>query len=124
MEGEDSNQQEAEAWNHMCGLEHISWRSGPGQGSEAGRWAKGRAYWKNKRAGLLSIAPKLCMGFPDGTVVKNPPAMQEIRVWSLGQEDPLEKEMAIHTSILAWKILWTEEPSRLQPMGSQKVGHD
>ena len=52
------------------------------------------------------------------------PAMQETQVPSLGQEDPLEKEMAIHASILAWKILWTEEPDRLWSMGLQRVGHD
>ena len=56
--------------------------------------------------------------------VKNFPAVQEIRVQSLGWEDPLEKEMAIHSSILAWKISWTEEPGGLQSMGSQRVGHD
>ena len=50
-------------------------------------------------------------------LVKNLPAMQETRVRSLGQEDPLEKEMATHSSILAWKIPWTEEPDRLQSMG-------
>ena len=50
--------------------------------------------------------------------------MRETRVRSLGWEDPLEKEMAIHSSIIAWKIPWTEEPGRLQSMGSQKVGHD
>ena len=53
-------------------------------------------------------------------MVKNPPAMQETWVRSLGWEDPLEKEMATHCSILAWRILWTEEPGRLQSMGSQK----
>ena len=56
-------------------------------------------------------------------MVKNLPAMQETQVRSLGQEDPLEKEMATHSSILAWKIPWTEEPGRLQSMGSQRVGH-
>ena len=50
-------------------------------------------------------------------VVKNPPAVQEIWVWSLGQEDPLEKGMASHSSILAWGIPWTEEPDGLQPRG-------
>ena len=53
-------------------------------------------------------------------VVKNLPAMQETQVPSLGQEDPLEKEMAPHSSILAWKNPWTEEPGGLQSMGSQK----
>ena len=56
--------------------------------------------------------------------VKNLPAMQETQVWSLGQEDPLEREMATHSSILACKIPWMEEPGGLQFMGSQKVGHD
>ena len=50
--------------------------------------------------------------------------MQETRVHSLGQEDPLEKEMATHSSILAWRIPWTEEPGWLQPMGSQRVRHN
>ena len=48
----------------------------------------------------------------------------ETQVQSLGREDPLEKEMAIHSSTIAWKIPWTEEPGRLQSMGSQRVGHD
>ena len=52
--------------------------------------------------------------------VKNPPLMQEIWVQPLGQEDPLKKEMATHASILDWEIPWTEEPGRLQFMGSQK----
>jgi len=56
--------------------------------------------------------------------VKNPPAVEETQVLSVGWEDPLEKEMAIHSSILAWKIPWTEEPDRLQSMGLQGVGHD
>ena len=57
-------------------------------------------------------------------MVKRPPAMRETRVQFLGWEDPLEKEMAIHCSTLAWRIPWTEEPDRLQSMGSQRVGHD
>ena len=56
--------------------------------------------------------------------VKNLSALQEIPVRSLGQEDPLEKEMATHSSFLAWRIPWTEEPGRLQSMGSQRVRHD
>ena len=56
--------------------------------------------------------------------VKRLPAMWETRVRSLGGEDPLKKEMATHSSILAWKIPWTEETGRLQSMGSQRVGHD
>ena len=57
-------------------------------------------------------------------MVKNPPAMQETRVWSLCQENPLEKGMTTHSSILAWRIPWTEELGRLQSMGLQRAGHD
>ena len=57
-------------------------------------------------------------------IVKNLPAMQESWVQSLGGEDLLEKEMATHSSIPAWRIPWTEEPGGLQSMGSQRVGHD
>ena len=57
-------------------------------------------------------------------MVKRLPSVRETRVRSLGWEDPLEKEMATHSSTLAWKIPWTEEPGRLQSMGSQRVGHD
>ena len=56
--------------------------------------------------------------------VKRLPTMLETWVQSLGQEDLLEKEMATHSSILAWKIPWTEKPGRLQSLGSQRVGHD
>ena len=57
-------------------------------------------------------------------MVKCLPTMRETRVQSLGGEDPLEKEMAIHSSTIAWKIPWTEEPGRLQSMGLRRVGHD
>ena len=57
-------------------------------------------------------------------MVKCMPAMRETRVQSLGQEDPLEKEMAAHSCTLAWKIPWMEEPGRLQSIGSQRVRHD
>ena len=61
---------------------------------------------------------------PLAQMVKNLLAMQETRVRSLGQEDPLEKGMAIHSSILAWRIPWTEKPGGLKSMRSQRVGHD
>ena len=61
---------------------------------------------------------------PGGLVVKNPPAVQETWVQSPGWEDPLEKGMAAHFSILAWRIPWTEEPGRLQSVGSQRFGHN
>ena len=57
-------------------------------------------------------------------MLKNLPTMKEPLVQSLGQEDPLEKEMATHSSILAWRIAWTDEPGWLQSMGSQRVGHN
>ena len=57
-------------------------------------------------------------------MVKRLPAVRESPVRSLSREDPLEKEMATHSSTLPWKIPWTEEPGRLQPVGSQRVGHD
>ena len=74
------------------------------------------------------------IGFLEGThnrgtslvpqTIKCLSAMQETQVRSLGREDPLEKEMAIHSSTIAWKIPWTEEPGRLQSMGSQRVRHN
>ena len=63
---------------------------------------------------------KDCQNSLVAQTVKRPPAMQETRVRSLGQEDPLEKKMAIHSSTLAWRIPWTEEPGGLQSMGLQK----
>ena len=66
----------------------------------------------------------LYMSIPVARTIKHLPAMRETRIQSLGQKDLLEKEMATHSSILAWKIPWMEEPGRLQSMGSQRVGHD
>ena len=66
------------------------------------------------------------LSFPIGSVVKNPPAKQEVQemcIRSLGWEDPLEVDMAAHSSILTWRIPWTGEPGGLQSVGSQKVGH-
>ena len=57
-------------------------------------------------------------------MIKHLPAMQETQIRFLGQEDPLEKEMAVHSSTLAWKIPWMEESGRLQSMGSLRVRHD
>ena len=64
------------------------------------------------------------MGFPGSSVGKDLPAKQKMRGRSLGQEDPLEKEMATHSSILAWKIPWTQGSGGLQSVGLYKVGHD
>ena len=75
---------------------------------------------------MLQIFPNIYQneGSLVAQVVENLPAMQETQVWSLGQEDPLEKGMAIHSSILAWSIPWKEELDGLQPVGSQKVKHN
>ena len=86
---------------------------------------------------IFEIAPKYCISdsFVDyegysissslvAQTVKHLPTLRETQVQSLGQEDLLEKEMAIHSSILAWKIPWMEEPGRLQSMGLRRVGHD
>ena len=65
------------------------------------------------------------MDFPGGSVIKNLPAMQMTQVQSLGQKDPLEKGMAAHSSVLAWRIPWTEEPGGLYcPWGHKRVGHN
>ena len=63
-------------------------------------------------------------GFPGGSDSKNPPVVQETWVQSLGQEDPLEEKMATHSSNLAWRTPWTEEPGRLKSRRLQRVGHD
>ena len=60
------------------------------------------------------------MGFPGGSAVKNPPAKQKMQDESLSQEDPMEKEIATHSSILAWEIPWTEKSGEVQSMGKQK----
>ena len=72
----------------------------------------------------INISCLPIMGFPSGSAVKNLPTTQETQVQSLGQKDPLEKGMAIHFSILAWRIPWTEEPGGLQSVGLQRVGYN
>ena len=83
-------------------------------------------WWENQfckiwEEGLFSVRILGSRGKPGGSAVKNLPAIQETWVWSLGQEDPLEKEMATYFNILAWEIPWTEEPGGLQSMGLQKI---
>ena len=70
--------------------------------------------------GLLTLLPHP----PVAQMVMSLPAVQETRVRSLGQEDPLEKKMATHSSVYVWKVPWVEEPGRLQSMGSQRVEHN
>ena len=73
--------------------------------------------WPEKK---FSQHVTVSLGVPGGSAIKSLPAMQEMLVWSLGQEDLLEKEMETHSSILAWKISWTEESGGLQSTGSQE----
>ena len=85
--------------------------------------------WSEYRVEELAIGSELRVSLTFSTslvaqMVKHLPIMRDTRVQSLGWEDLLEKEMAIHSSILAWKIPWMEETGRLQSLGSQRVGHD
>ena len=77
-----------------------------------------------QHTGSFSCGMQNLQDFPVVQMVKNMPAMQETRVPSVGQEDPLEKGTAIHFSILDWRIPWTEKPAGLQSMGLQRVRHD
>ena len=81
-------------------------------------------FWEFNRPLQCSIILTLCCCSLVAQTVKCLPAVRETQVRSLGWEDPLEKEMATHSSTLAWKIPWTEEPGGLQYMGSQRVGHN
>ena len=90
-----------------------------------------RSFWNHRRwweregssldCGVIVVVVLFSVGFPGGSVVKNLPAEQDTWVRSLGWEDPLEKEMATHSSILAWEISGTEEPGRLQSMALQRL---
>ena len=80
------------------------------------KWYRGNILQHNKG--------HICWASLVAQMVNHLPVMRETRVWFLGREDPLEKEMAIHSSTLAWKMPWTEVPDRLQSMGLQRVGHD
>ena len=95
----------------------LAWRMNP-QGQ---RGLVGYSYGVAKSWTQLGLKPFI---IPWWLCSKESPAMQETQIPSLGQEDPLEKETAIHSSIHAWKILWTEEPDRLRSMGLQRAGHD
>ena len=79
-----------------------------------------------KLCGILKNYRKICinLGFPCGSTVKTPPAMQEICIQPLGREDPLEQGTATHSSVLAWRIPWTGEPGGPQAIGPQRVRHD
>ena len=95
-------------------------------------WSRGFNFFGTYRTAskqhlIVTISQHHSMGIPGVSAVKNPPAMQktqETKLWSLGQEDPLEEEMATHSSIFAWGIPWTEEPGGLQSTESQRFRHD
>ena len=76
-------------------------------------------WFQDDSSALGLLCPLFLKGFPGAQMVKNLPGRQATRVRSLGQEDPLEKEMATHSGILAWRIPWTQEPGGLQSMGQQ-----
>ena len=89
----------------------------------SGQSTFGKFFLLGKPTCSFCVFYTLVLGFPVGPVVNNLP-MQEMQVWSLGQEDPLEEQMATHSSILARETPWTEKPGRLQSMGLQRVGHN
>ena len=101
---------------------------------ERERWHKSTMPWMKKCQEWIQILQPLkgtvreyweqLWGSPVGSVVKNLPAMQETWIYSPGQEDPQEKDMATHSSILAWEVPGTEEPGRLQSTGSHRIGQD
>ena len=103
--------------------EHITGWPGPREGSGKASQHK----WHRAGCNVLLCSLMLytsCSCYHTDHGVKNLPAMQETRVRSLGQEAPLEKEMATHSSILTWRIPWPEKPGGVHSMGSQRVGHD
>ena len=94
-------------------------------GSAPPPWAPSAGLGKfEKIPGSIWEGGCLTVGFPGVSIVKNPPAMQETEVRSLGREDPLEEEMTTYSSIHAWRIPWTEEAGGLQSVESQRVRHD
>ena len=86
-------------------------------------WGRRVRYKWSDLACMHSSLVVASQGYPDGSAVKNLPAMQ-VQVWSLGWEDPLEKETAIHSGILAWEIPWTEKPGQYSPWVCKRAGHD
>ena len=127
-------------WKQVIMLQNLVPSMVRQQGAETSVWQPERLKSATDRALLCkcshcfwSLLIGLChdkhckddfLGFPGGSVVKNPPAIQKSRVRSLDWKDPLVKGMATHSSILAWRTPWTEEPGWLQFMGLQRVWHD
>ena len=101
----------------------LSWRI-PGMGEPGGLLSMGSHRVGHDWSDLAAAAMDKRQASLEAQMVKNLPAIWETKVTSLGREDPLEKEMGTHSSILAWRVPWTEEPGGLQSTGSQRVGHD
>ena len=118
------------ALNHKCPFCHVFYihrHLGYKDGKHHHHWNIQRRITNDHNVYIISeyyssILP--CKASLIAQLVKNLPAVQQTQLWSLGWEDPLEKEMVTHSSILAWKISWTEEPAGLQFMGLQRIGHD
>ena len=110
-------------WHHQLNGHDFEQASGLGDGQGGlvccSPWGHKESDTTEKLNWTISFG-----GFPCGSVVKNPPAMEEMQVRSLSRKNPLEEEMAILSSSLAWRIPWREEPGRLQSIGSQRVRHD
>ena len=91
-------------------------------------WEEHRCWWDLRGFHFSQVELEVSFRIQGASLmarmVKNPPTMQETQLWTLVQEDFLEKEMAVRSSILSWRIPWTEEPGRLQSSGSQRVRHD
>ena len=109
-----------------CGLEEWAWRTRWSHMASliAGGCRKHIGVSEESQSAQERKSQLKYLPSPEAQRVKCLPAVWEARVWSLSWEDPLEKKMATHSSTVAWKILWTEEPGRLQSMGSLRVGHD
>ena len=106
-------------WLKFCTSNAGSMGSIPGQGGSA------RHVVAANICACVRVSVCVCVrGFPGGSAVKSPSAKHETQVRSLSQKDRLKKETATHSSTLAWKILWTEEPGRLQTMRSKRISHD
>ena len=108
-----------------------SWEYDLGVKSKTRKWEQKREfevnktnYGEGKTKMNNKVSPEIFSDFPVAQMIKNLSAMQETLIRSLGQKDPQKKGMATHSSILAWRIPWTEEPRRLLSVGSQKVGQD
>ena len=125
QEEKETTEDEMVGWHHWLDGHKFEQVLGDGEGQGSLACCSPWGHKESDRTEQLNSNNNCILGTSQvAQMVKHLPAMWEVWVWSLGWEDPLEKEMATHSSILAWKIPLTEEPGRLQSMGSQRVGHD